>query len=60
MMQLGNIVNCNIVEVEPPPCPFPLHYLHQLQETVDPLQESNEYGIDLFLHAKDLMLDLLS
>ena len=52
--------NLNNVEVEPPPCPFPLHYLHQLQEIVDPLQESNEYGIDLFLHAKDPMLDLLS
>ena len=37
--------NQNILEVEPPNYPFPVEYLHQLQDHVNPLQQSSNYGV---------------
>ncbi len=50
--------NQNVVEVEPPNCPFPAEYLHQLEDHVYPLQQSNTYAIELFTQAKSFINEL--
>lgn len=49
----------NIVEVDPPNCPFPAEYFYQLQYHVNPMQQSNNYGIELFTQAKAFINGLL-
>lgn len=51
-------VNQNIVEVEPPNCPSPVEYLYQLQDHVNPLQHSNNYGVEIFTQAKSFINEL--
>jgi len=48
------VENLNIVEVNPPHCPIPQDTFTSLQ-SVDPLQECNTYGIDLYLQAFSLL-----
>ena len=45
----------NMVEVDPPRCPIEQDMLDLLQQTVNPLQESNVYGIDLYMQAVSLL-----
>ena len=45
----------NIVDVHPPNCPIPQDTLDLLQQTLNPLQESNVYGVDLYMQAVSLL-----
>jgi len=45
----------NMVEVDPPRCPIQQDMLNLLQQTVNPLEESNVYGIDLYMQAVSLL-----
>lgn len=45
----------NMVEVDTPQCPIQQVMLDLLQQTVNSLQESNVYGIDLYMQAVSLL-----
>ena len=49
------VESLNVVEVDPPQCLIPQHTSLLLQQTVDPLQESSVYGIDLNMQAIALL-----
>lgn len=42
-------MDIDVVEIPETPCPISQEDMEELTETIDPLKESNSYGIDIYL-----------